>query len=179
MEYAVAGFTSTWDTETSRPDLTSYLHPRPVRLRLRDGRALEGSIHVPEGQSAMGFLRLRRSFLNLTKVRWLGPGATDEELPHLGVRLARILWLVPLDPTMPLQSASRPPEAARDIELRIEGGLVLQVRIALANEQRMSDFFDARPGFIALRSVHIGSASDVVDRVVVNGDAIITIRELG
>lgn len=179
MEYAVAGFTSTWDTETTHPDIASYLQPRPVRLRLRDGRALEGKIHVPEGQSAMGFLRLRRSFLNLTAVRWLGPGAPDEELPHLGVRLSRILWLVPLDPTLPLQSAARPPDATREIELRIEGGLVLQVRIALAEEQRMSDFFDARPGFIALRSVRIGSATDVVDRLVVNGDAIITIRELG
>ena len=173
----MAAFTSTWDTP--RPDVASFLHPRPVRIRLRDGRAMEGRIHVPEGQSVVGFLRLRRSFLNLTDVRWLGVEGSDEPLAHLGVRMARILWLVPLDPTLPLQSAARPPDATREVELRIEGGLMLKVRIPLADEQRMSDFFDARPGFIAMRSVRIGSAKDVVDRLVLNSEAIITIREMG
>ena len=93
--------------------------------------------------------------------------------------MERILWLVPLDPTLPLQSASRPPDATREVELRIEGGLLMKVRIPLADEQRMSDFFDARPGFIAMRSVQIGSAADPVDRLVMNSESIVTIREMG
>ena len=42
----------------------------------------------------------------------------------------------------------------------------------------MSDYFDSNPDFIPLRAAQVGSATDVVDRMAVHRDAILTIREI-
>lgn len=169
-------FSSTWDQPGA--DTTGYLQPRRIRLRLYDGRTLEGRMHVADGQSAIEFLGMRRSFLNLTDVRWLDGRGVDAPLAHLGVRLAHVLWVVPLDPALPLSSAVVSPDASRAVELALAGGLVLRVRINIADEQRMSDYFDSNPDFIPLRSVQMRDDGDVVDRMAIHRDAILTIREI-
>lgn len=170
----MTAFSSTWDTPDS--DASSFLTRRAVRLRFLDGRSMEGHLHVPEGQSLVGFLGMRRSFLNVTDARWLDGG--DGALPHVGIRLGHVVWVVPVDPAFALHQASVPPDSTRSVELGLEGGLVLRVRLQIADEQRMSDFFDGNPDFVPLRAVEVGTDPDRIERMAVRRDAIRTIREV-
>ena len=169
-------FASAWDRPES--DTTGYLQPRLVRVRLRDGRVMEGCMHVAEGQSVVEFLGLRRAFLNLTDVRGLDDRAGEAPLAHVGLRLSHIVWVVPLDSALPLSPAVLSPEASRAVALVLAGDLELRVRIQIADELRISDYFDAHPDFIPLRSVRTGDETVLVDRMAVNGAAIRTFREI-
>ena len=172
----MAPFASTWAKPGS--ESSSYLRPRSVRLRLLDGRTVEGRLHVADGQSVVEFLGRRRSFLNLTGVQWLDGRGGGDLLPHVGIRLSHVLWVVPLDPAFPLSSEALRPDGSRAVQLTLSGDVALQVRIQVADEQRVSDFFDACPEFVALRSVRIAGDADSVDRMAVQRDAILTIREI-
>jgi hypothetical protein len=99
-------------------------------------------------------------------------------LPHLGLRLSHIIWVVPLDSALPLSSAMMSPETSRCVELTLDGGLVLRVRIDIADELRMSDYFDAHPDFLPMRSVRTGDETALIDRMAVNGGAIRTFKEI-
>lgn len=153
------------------------LHRRAVRLRLRGGRVLRGHVHVAEGQSLGGFLSARRFFLNLTEVWWQGASA-DDPLPHLSVRLRQIVWVEPLDPALHVTSATMPAEESRRVELHLEGGDELHVRLNVARETRMSDYLDANTSFIPLWSVQMRGDDRTLERVALNHSVILTIREL-
>lgn len=169
-------FTSARDRPESHS--AGFMHPRMVRIRLFDGRTLEGRMHVADGQSVVEFLGMRRSFVNLTDVRWMDGRAETSRLPHVGLRLSHLVWVIPLDPDLPLSSAIRSPETSRAVELTLVGDLVLQVRIQIADELRMSDYFDSHPDFIPLRSVLTEVSSEPIDRLAVQRDAIRTFREI-
>lgn len=153
------------------------LHRRAVRVRLRGGRFLEGKIHIAEGQALSGFLSSKRFFLNLTEVRWVDATQTDT-LPHLSVRLPEIIWAEPLDPALHLSSAILPATDSREVELHLDGGTRLHVRMNVARETRMSDYLDANPAFLPLWSMRVVGRDEVIERVALNHAAIEAIREL-
>lgn len=136
-----------------------------------------GRIHIPEGQALAGFLSSKPYFLNLTEVQW--EDGAEPRLPHLSVRIRQIVWVEALDPDLRLSSVVLPPEDNREVELQVDGGGRLQVRMSVAREMRMSDYLDANPSFIPLWSVRVAGRDGVVDRVALNHDAIHVIRELG
>lgn len=156
------------------------LNRHPVRVRLRNGRTLDGHIHMTEGQALSTFLSTKVSFLNLTNAT--SPSDLSERVPHLSVRLAEIVWVQPLDPALQLSSATQPSVEARDVELHaLSAGATirLRVRMNVARETRMSDYLDANTGFIPLWSVQIEESATPLDRVALNHGAITMIRELG
>lgn len=154
-----------------------YLRQRPVRILLQGNRSLEGMMHVAEGQSLIGFLDGKKAFLNLTSVRWLDGRGSDAALPHLSIRISQIVWVVPVDASLGLSSAVSPTEDSREVVLDLVGDRTLTVRLHIAHEQRMSDYFDSNPSFVPLRSAQVRDSGDVIERLAVNHRAILTIRE--
>lgn len=153
------------------------LRKRPVRVLLRGNRSLEGLIHVSEGQSLTGFLGMKKYFLNLTEVKWLDTPAEGEPLPHLGIRISQIVWVVPLDGALPLSSAQSAPAGQRSVELHLVDGVTLHVTLRIAPELRMSDYFDSNAAFIPLRDARATGSSRAIDRLAVQHEAILAIRE--
>lgn len=163
--------------DAPRGGASLYLKHRPVRVLLRGNRALEGIMHVAEGQSLIGFLDSKKAFLNLTSVRWLDGRGAEGALPHMSIRISLIVWVVPLDSSLALSSAVLPTEEARDVILDLVGDLTLTVRLNIAHEQRMSDYIDANPSFVPLRAARVSESGEVIERLAINHRAILTIRE--
>jgi hypothetical protein len=135
-------------------------------------------MHISDGQSLVGFLGMRRFFLNLTSVRWLDGRGGDEPLPHLSIRISQIVWVAPLDGELPLSSGLSPSEGAREVEFHLVDDLSLTVTLGIADEMRMSDYLDSNTAFIPLRSARPGQGREPIERLAVNHEALLTIREL-
>ena len=155
-----------------------HLARREVHLRLRGGVSISGMIHIPEGQPLLHFLGLRKHFLNLTSARYQDPPQGDESLPHLSIRLSNVVWVMPLDTSLHVSAAAAPVGSSRMVELQLVDGLKLNVILNLAEEQRMSDYLDSNAAFIPLWDAKVLSSSKVIERLAVNHEAILAIREL-
>lgn len=155
-----------------------HLARREVQLRLRGGVSIAGTIHIPEGQPLLHFLGLRKHFLNLTSARYLNPPQEAGPLPHLSIRLSNVVWVIPLDVSLHVSAAASPVGASRMVELQLADGLTLNVILNLAEEQRMSDYLDSNVAFIPLWDAKVLSSSKVIERLAVNHEAILAIREL-
>jgi hypothetical protein len=86
--------------------------------------------------------------------------------------------MVPLDPSLPLSSAITPTEDSREVELNLVGDHTLRVSLNIAHETRMSDYLDSNRTFLPLRSARVGHGDEVIERLAVNHQAILTIREI-
>ncbi|MBT8397271.1 MAG: hypothetical protein HKO65_20355 [Gemmatimonadetes bacterium] len=165
--------------ENSRfPRAPAHLQQKPVQVLLRGGQTLEGEVHIPEGLPLLNFLGSKRFFLNLTSVRRPNRGEGSDVVEHLSLRMSNLVWVIPLDGTLHLSAASAPVHSERAVELQLVDGLELTVKLNISKEQRMSDFLDANSGFVPLFSAQIESTSKVIDRLAVNHEAILAIREL-
>lgn len=157
----------------------SSLRQRRVRIRLRRSRIVEGDIHIAPERSLVDFLLVRKHFLNLTSVRWMGDATWEEdEMQHLAIRMSQILWVEPVDPDLRLSASALPSFEARPVEIHLEGDIPLHLSLHLADEHRMSDFLDATSDFIPFRRAKILDAERVVPALAINRAAIMTIREL-
>jgi len=165
-------------TNPAFPRTPSHLHQKKVRVLLRGGSSLEGVIHIPEGMPLLNFLGVKRYFLNLTSVQQGDGTGSAETLEHLSIRLSNVVWVIPLEGTLHISTASAPTGASRTVELQLVDDYTLKVDLNIAEEQRMSDYLDANSGFVPLFSAMLGSRSQVIDRLAVNHEAILAIREL-
>jgi hypothetical protein len=156
-----------------------HLEKKPVSLRLRGGRSLEGIIHIPEGLSLLHFLGSKKYFLNLTTVRYIDTAGGQAPIEHLSIRLSNIVWIIPRDATLHISSASIPSESSRTVEIELVDGVRLEVSLNLSDEQRMSDYLDANWAFLPLWSARVSTVSEVVERLAINHEAILSIREIG
>jgi hypothetical protein len=163
---------------TPFPRDPEHLKQKKVRLLLLGGQVLEGSVHIPDGQSMLHFLRMKRHFLNLTAVRRPGPPEDEEALPHLSLRLSMLVWIIPLDDTLHVSTGSVPPGASRLVELQLVDEVTLKVTLNISEEQRMSDYLDGNTGFLPLWSAEVEETGELVERLAVNHEAILAIREL-
>lgn len=150
------------------------LERRPVLVRLRSGRMVDGSIHVFPGQSLIDLLAMKKSYLNLTDSRWSEEG---DRVPHLSLRVQEILWVMPRDGTLILSSAVPTSQSPRKVELHLVDGSTLNVTLNLARELRMSDYFESSPAFLPIWDVS-GAVPDESRRLAVHEGAIMAIREL-
>ena len=155
---------------------TSQFMRRRVRLTMRNGRTIEGNIHVIEGQSLTLFLSTRRFFVNLTETSW-GRGG-GEHLQHLGVRTDHVYWGVPLTPELQVSSILPPTGISRWAEIIMDDGVTLQVSLYIAEEQRLTDYIDAASGFLPVRQAIVVDSGEVLDDVVINTGAVLAIREI-
>jgi hypothetical protein len=156
----------------------SHLQRKAVQVRLRGGQSLEGFIHIPEGLSLLHFLGTKKYFLNLTSVRQWGHPEGQPPIEHLSLRLSNVVWIVPLDGTLHISTASLPAETSRTVELQLVDDASLTVDLNIAEEQRMSDYLDANWAFVPLWSARMPNTSRVIERLAVNHEAILAIREV-
>ena len=165
-------------TNSAFPRTPSHLQQRSVRVLLRGGRSLEGIIHIPDGMPLQNFLGTKRFFLNLTSVRGSNAPEGEEVVEHLSLRISNVVWVIPLEGTLHVSSALAPTNASRTVELQLVDGMTLTVDLNIAEEQRMSDYLDANAGFVPLLSARIRSGEGLIERLAVNHEAILAIREL-
>jgi hypothetical protein len=165
-------------TSTVFPRGQSHLQKKAVQVRLRGGQSLEGVIHIPEGLSLLHLLGTKKYFLNLTSVRQAGDPEEEALVDHLSLRLSNVVWIIPQDGTLHISTASLPSNASRAVELQLVDGVRLTVDLNIAEEQRMSDYLDANWSFLPLWSARLPSTSQVIERLAVNHEAILAIREI-
>lgn len=165
-------------TPTSFPRGSTHLKQKSASVRLRGGRTVEGAIHIPDGISLPQFLGTKRKFLNLTSVRDSASPGDQVPIGHLSLRMTNIIWIIPQDGTLHIDSASVQVEAKRSVEIELVDGLRLQVSLQIAEEQRMSDYLDSNWSFLPLWSAADPDTEQVIERLVINHDAVLSIREI-
>jgi len=160
------------------PRAPSHLQKRAVQVLLRGRQSLDGIIHIPEGMTLSDFLGTRGFFLNLTSVQKSGIRGGEAPLEHLSLRLSNVVWVIPLEPSLHLTTASTPVDEGRQVELHLVDEMTLTVTLHIADEQRMSDYLDAKSGFVPLFEARVLSTRRTVERLAVNHEAILAIREI-
>lgn len=156
----------------------SELPQKRVHVFLRENRHLEGSVHIPEGQSLIPFLAVKKHFLNLTEARWTEGVMGEGALPHVALRLDQIIWCAPVDQSIPLASSQTPESSPRPVELHLEGNLNIRVELHIAPELRMTDYFESAGTWIPLKDARSPSFGDSIPALAVNSAAVLAIREL-
>jgi len=165
-------------TPSSFPRGSSHLAQKPISVRLKGGGSLEGLIHIPDGLSLLHFMGTKKKFLNLTSVRPSDVSRGQDPIGHLSLRLTNIVWIVPLDGTLHISTASITADAKRSVEIELVDGIKLQVDLHIAEEQRMSDYLDGDWSFLPLWSALDLETSQIFERIAVNHDTILSIREI-
>lgn len=164
---------------TPFPRAPSHLQKKRVQVMLRGGQSLEGDIHIPEGQPLLHFLGMKRFFLNLTSVSQIAEdGEKGETQGHLSLRLTNVIWVVPLEETLHISTASPPPDSNRTVELQLVDGFTLMVTLDISHEQRMSDYLDANSGFLPFWNAGHPVGTRAIERLAVNHEAILAVREI-
>ena len=165
-------------TELPYPRNPSHLIKEPVQVLLRGGQVLTGELHIPDGMPLVSYLRVRRLFLNVTSVQREGADEGGDPYGHLSIRLSNIVWVIPLDPSLKVSSNLTPAESGRTVELHLVGDRKLTVTLNMAEEQRMSDYLDSNSGFVPFFDARIQPGDRLVERLAVNHEAILAIREV-
>ncbi len=160
--------------------MTDRLQTRRLRFFLRDFRMVEASANIPDGQALAAYLARRRNWITLLDAHWIGTGETA---PVVVLRLQQIQWVESRESGVPAAvpaSASRP----REVELRLEGGLVVRGQLPIHEGQRLADYLEAAGPFVPLmraflmRSGRPPRATNVVLRDVdIHRDVIQTVAE--
>lgn len=148
--------------------------PRRLRLFLRDHRVLDASARVPRGQFLATYLASRTRYVNLTDVDWMGTG---EKVPHMALKVDRILWAASQDGDLALTSGLAA-AAARRVEVELEGGYLLSAGLLLVEGQRLSDYLQSAPPFVPLRDAELRPRGRGLGDIVVNQEAIQLVREV-
>lgn len=149
--------------------------PRRLRIFLRDHRVLDANAKVPRGQFLSTYLASRNRYVNLTGINWLGTGET---VPHMALKVDKILWAASQDGRLSLTSAQAA-GSARRVEVELEGGYLLSAGLLLVTNQRLSDYLQSAPPFVPLQEAELQPRDKVLGDVVVNQDAIQVVREVG
>ncbi|HUF68390.1 MAG TPA: hypothetical protein VMM79_07015 [Longimicrobiales bacterium] len=149
---------------------------RLVRFVMYGGRVVEGNIHVTEGQSLAVYLTTRRYLTSLTEARWIGPAM--QVLPHLAIRTDKMLYAASLDHGLPVASNARPTLSPRWAEFTLEDGSVMHVGLHIAEEQRMTDYFDSAPLFMPVVQASIVGQDRLLGPVSVNTSRLLAVREI-
>ena len=148
--------------------------PRRLRLFLRDHRVLDANARVPRGQFLSTYLASRTRYVNLTGVDWLGTG---EKVPHMALKVDKILWAASEDGELALTSA-RAAVSARRVEVELEGGYLLSAGLLLVANQRLSDYLQSAPAFVPLQNAELRPRDKELGDVVVNQESIQVVREI-
>jgi hypothetical protein len=148
--------------------------PRRLRIFLRDHRVLDASARVPRGQFLSTYLASRTRYVNLTAVEWMGIG---EKVPHMALKVDRILWAASEDGGLSLTGATAA-AAARRVEVELEGGYMVGAGLLLVQNQRLSDYLQSAPAFVPLRKAELRPRGKGLGDIVVNQEAIQVVREI-
>ncbi len=124
---------------------------RRLRLFLRDFRQIEARASLAEGQSLASWLSNRKSYVNLRDVVWT---TTNDRAQHAVLKVQQVLWAASLDGDIPLVSA-QPTILPRQVEIQLEGGLLVRGGLNLGDRQRLSDYLESQQQFIPVRNAKL------------------------
>lgn len=148
--------------------------PKRIRVVLRDHALLEARVHIAGGQFLITFLAGRKRYISLTKSVWM---ATEEPVDYMLLKVDRILWVSSPDQAIPLMNVLGA-TAPKQVEISVEGGLVIRAGLALGARQRLSDYLATAQEFIPLTNAIALPREAVLGDIALNQDAIRSIREI-
>jgi hypothetical protein len=157
------------------------LPTRRLRLFLRDFRMLEAHISVAEGQSLMQYFAHRKHYVSLRGARW---ASTNENVRFAVLRVEQVLWAASMDNDISLMPGSS--ASPREVEIQLDGGLLVRAGLALGEKQRLADYLEAQPQFLPVRNAQLlrsgrppKEVNVTLGDVVLNQGSIQAIWELG
>jgi hypothetical protein len=127
------------------------LPARRLRLFLRDFRMLEAQVSLAEGSTLMQYFASRRQYVNLRGARWT---STNDNIRHAALKVDQVLWAAAMDNDIPLMAGtiSTPP---REVEIQLDGGLLMRAGMVIGEGQRLSDYLESQPQFLAVRNAQL------------------------
>jgi hypothetical protein len=127
------------------------LPPRRLRLFLRDFRMLEALVSLAEGSSLMQYFASRRQYVNLRGAKWT---STNDNVRHAALKVDQVLWAASMDNDIPLISGTISTQP-REVEIQLDGGLLVRAGLVIGEGQRLSDYLESQPQFLAVREAQL------------------------
>jgi hypothetical protein len=127
------------------------LPPRRLRLFLRDFRMLEALASLAEGSSLMQYFASRRQYVNLRGAKWT---STNDNVRHAALKVDQVLWAASMDNDIPLISGTISTQP-REVEIQLDGGLLVRAGLVIGEGQRLSDYLESQPQFLAVRDAQL------------------------
>jgi hypothetical protein len=124
---------------------------RRLRIFLRDFRMVEATVYLAEGQALAPYFSHRKSYVNLREARWVG---TDDHVTHAVLKVEQVLWAASPEGEVPLINASAAGRQ-REIEMQLDGGLLLQGAIVMSAQQRLSDYLEHAGHFVPVMNARL------------------------
>lgn len=149
--------------------------PYRIRFRLRDGRVVEGMLHLTERDALANYLATRKRCVSLTDADWIGTGAP--RMPHVVLPTATIVWATPVSEGVQLVQIA-PAAQPRDVEIQLEEGINLRASMYLIPDQRLSDWFDAADTFVPLMGVQAFPRTTELGEMALARDCVSMVREV-
>jgi hypothetical protein len=131
-------------------DLTK-LPSRRLRLFLRDFRMIEAQISLAEGQALMQYFASRKQYVNMRGARW---ASTNENIRFAVLRVEQVLWASAMDNDIPLTPGTHS-MAPREVEIQLDGGLLVRAGMLIGEGQRLSDYLESQPQFLPVRNAQL------------------------
>ena len=127
------------------------LPTRRLRLFLRDFRMVEAQISLAEGQSLTQYFASRKQYVNMREAKW----ASGESVRHAVLKIEQVLWAAALDNDIPLLNAIVAQGPPREVEIQLDGGLLVRAGLSLGENQRLSDYLESQPQFVPVRNAQL------------------------
>lgn len=127
------------------------LPARRLRLFLRDFRMIEATISLSEGQSLTQYFASRKQYVNLRAAKW---ASSEDVTKHAVLKIDQVLWGAALDNDIPLINAMAQ-NTPREVEIQLDGGLVVRAGLNVGEGQRLSDYLESQPQFVPVRSAQL------------------------
>lgn len=124
---------------------------RRLRLFLRDFRMVEAQVSLNEGTSLQQYFASRKQYVNMRHARW---ASTNEEIKHAVLKIEQVLWAASLDNDIPLTNANAQTQP-REVEIQLDGGLLVRAGLTLGDGQRLSDFLESQPTFLPMKNAQL------------------------
>lgn len=152
----------------------SPFQQRRVRVAVERQARTDGDVHVTQGQTLSAFLHSRRHFLSLTAASQ----GTGTEWAHVAIRIESVLWVGPLDSELALAAPMAEHQSGRPAELVLTDGSRLHGELRIAAEQRLTDYIDVPPFFLAVYEAKDLETAESLGEIALNTRRILSIREL-
>ena len=127
------------------------LPTRRLRLFLRDFRMVEAQISLAEGQPLMQYFASRKQYVNLRGARW---ASTNDNVRFAALKVDQVLWASAMDNDIPLLGGTISTEP-REVEVQLEGGLLVRAGLIIGGGQRLSDYLESQPTFLPVRNAQL------------------------
>jgi hypothetical protein len=143
---------------------------RRLRIFLRDFRMVEATVSLAEGQALASYFANRKSYVNLRGAHWAGTG---DDVAHAVLRVEQVLWASAPEGDIPLTSASVATKG-RDVEIQLDGGLLVRGSLILSEHQRLSDYLETSVQFVPMLAAQLLRSGRPPKKVNVNlGDIVL------